>query len=318
MLTPPAIKTRAAAATPNMTLRPRRSRLACCGPVPPTVGGAHMPGWPAGAAAVAADGLHRCTERCERRRCGRREHAPAAPRTCRQRAGVGCGSWSDWSPASTGEPDDGDFRPFVPGPLRPHMPVPIALLPAMERISIPARCLAHSCSSPLRPARRPVRPTHPVSSHRQIAARRSTQFRIRNAGGRGPSSPSRAPRWPGPRRARAWRRRHRPRRRTPSPVASASHPRRAIRRVLLHRLGECRPFAAVRPVRLGLLAGPPAPLAVLLRPVEERPQPVLHVVDVGGRRRQRALELARRGRAGGAAGVSGSAARVSEVHSDPS
>src|SRR5580704_5895436 len=51
VLTPPATKTRAAAAMPYMTWRARRSRLACCGPVAPKVGGAHAPDGTAGTAA---------------------------------------------------------------------------------------------------------------------------------------------------------------------------------------------------------------------------------------------------------------------------
>ena len=57
VLTPPATNNRAAAAMPNMTLRPRWSRLASSGPVPPTVGGAHVPGWPGGAAATGCTGV---------------------------------------------------------------------------------------------------------------------------------------------------------------------------------------------------------------------------------------------------------------------
>jgi hypothetical protein len=42
--------------------------------------------------------------------------------------------------------------------LRPQLAVPVTLLAAIERIWVPARCLAHSSSSPLRSSHRRVRP----------------------------------------------------------------------------------------------------------------------------------------------------------------
>ena len=230
-------------------LRPRRSRLACCGPVPTHGRRCPQPGWPAGAAATAATG---CTGAPSGANDGgaARTVRPAAPRTCR-RARAGCRSAR--SPASVGDPAAAP-RSHGAGPLGPHVPVPVALLLAMERISIPARCLAHACSSPSGRHIASVRPTHPLTSLRQMACADQAEFsdqerrrntplftfsgssvaRASSSSGRASSSSS-SPATP---------------RRRAVLGSTLGAPSASRRRLLRHRIGECPcPRPPVRPAR---------------------------------------------------------------------